>query len=88
MPLVPSSTRFHRRLVPVDEMSLVLFGSYPHPSGTPSSRLSVTEVVFGIVGLGSVELEHGSSGRVSGSPTIPRFASSADAVRRLSSQAS
>ena len=36
--LVPSSTRFHRRLVPVDEMSLVLFGSYPHPFGSPSSR--------------------------------------------------
>ena len=37
-PLVPSLTHFHRSLVPVDEMSLVLFGSYPHPFGSPSSR--------------------------------------------------
>ena len=34
------------------------------------------------------ELPLGSSGRISRSPTIPRFASSADAVRLLSSQAS
>ena len=38
LPLVPSSTLFYRRLVPVDEMSLVLFGSCPHPFGSPSSR--------------------------------------------------
>ena len=31
LPLVPSSARFHHRLVPVDEMSLVLFESYLHP---------------------------------------------------------
>ena len=37
-PLVPSSTRFHHPRVPVDEMSLVLFGSYPHPSGSSSSH--------------------------------------------------
>ena len=45
--------------------------------------MSVTEVVFNLFGLGSVELELESSGRVSGSPTIPRLASSADAVRRM-----
>ena len=85
LPLVPSSARFHHRLVPVDEMSLVLFGSYPHPSGLP---LSITEIVFVLFGSRSNELPLGSSGRVSGSPTIPRFASSAVAVRRLSSQVS
>ena len=36
-PLVPSSARFHRPLVPVDEMSLVLFASYLHLFGSPSS---------------------------------------------------
>ena len=50
--------------------------------------LSVTEVIFVLFGSGSIELPLGSSGRVSGSVTTPRFASSADAVRRLSSQAS
>ena len=56
--------------------------------GSAKFPLCVTEVDFDLFGLGPVELELGSSGRVSGSPTIPRFASSADAVRRLSSQAS
>ena len=78
LPPVPSSARFHHRLVPVDEMSLVLCESYLHPLGSPSCRcLSQT-----------VELELGSSGRVSVSPTIPRLPSSADAVRRKSSQTS
>ena len=38
LPLAPSSTRFHRTMVPVDEMWLVLFESYPHPSHPPGSR--------------------------------------------------
>ena len=37
LPLVPSSARFHHRLVPVDEMSLVLSGKL-HPFGSPSYR--------------------------------------------------
>ena len=38
LPLVPCSTRLHRPLVPVDEMSLVLFRNCPRPSGQAGSR--------------------------------------------------
>ena len=43
---------------------------------------------FVLFGSGSIELALGSSGRVCGSAATPRFASSAAAVRRLSSQVS
>ena len=48
----------------------------------------VAEVNFVLFGSRSIELPLVSSGRASESATTPRFASSADAVRRLSSQAS